>query len=213
MTMMASTISTMGWQAWFTGKERDAETGLDYFGARYMSSAQGRFTSPDPIVHPAQSDHVSRVPAARVGHHINVTAVSIASTQEADCGWVGQLRGCPETFARHRPSGPLVDQANQVQLVRHRGQLPANGMQGEKKSAVFHDRHLAPETRRRTMKFQPAANSLLTVCLTPGAHPNSITHAQVNGVKLDLFASGTTRLSKEVVQHLRRGNINLLPAK
>jgi RHS repeat-associated protein len=32
----------------FTGKERDAETGLDYFGARYFSSAQGRFTSPDP---------------------------------------------------------------------------------------------------------------------------------------------------------------------
>jgi RHS repeat-associated protein len=34
----------------FTGKERDAETGLDYFGARYMSSAQGRFTSPDPLL-------------------------------------------------------------------------------------------------------------------------------------------------------------------
>ena len=31
----------------FTSKERDAETGLDYFGARYMSAAQGRFTSPD----------------------------------------------------------------------------------------------------------------------------------------------------------------------
>jgi RHS repeat-associated protein len=31
-----------------TGKERDAETGLDYFGARYMSAAQGRFTSSDP---------------------------------------------------------------------------------------------------------------------------------------------------------------------
>jgi RHS repeat-associated protein len=30
-----------------TGKERDSETGLDYFGARYLSSAQGRFTSPD----------------------------------------------------------------------------------------------------------------------------------------------------------------------
>ncbi|MFZ5927632.1 MAG: RHS repeat domain-containing protein [Acidobacteriota bacterium] len=35
----------------FTGKERDAETGLDYFGARYFSGAQGRFTSPDqPLV-------------------------------------------------------------------------------------------------------------------------------------------------------------------
>ena len=33
----------------FTGKERDAETGLDYFGARYCSRAQGRFTSVDPL--------------------------------------------------------------------------------------------------------------------------------------------------------------------
>jgi RHS repeat-associated protein len=32
----------------FTGKERDSETGLDFFGARHVSSAQGRFTSPDP---------------------------------------------------------------------------------------------------------------------------------------------------------------------
>jgi RHS repeat-associated protein len=29
------------------GKERDVETGLDYFGARYLSSAPGRWTSPD----------------------------------------------------------------------------------------------------------------------------------------------------------------------
>jgi RHS repeat-associated protein len=34
----------------FTGKERDYETGLDYFGARYFSGAQGRFTSPDPVM-------------------------------------------------------------------------------------------------------------------------------------------------------------------
>ena len=31
----------------FTSKERDAESGLDYFGARYFSGAQARFTSPD----------------------------------------------------------------------------------------------------------------------------------------------------------------------
>jgi RHS repeat-associated protein len=34
----------------FTGKERDVETGLDYFGARYYASAQGRFTSIDPML-------------------------------------------------------------------------------------------------------------------------------------------------------------------
>jgi RHS repeat-associated protein len=31
----------------FTGKERDAESGLDYFGARYYASTMGRFISPD----------------------------------------------------------------------------------------------------------------------------------------------------------------------
>lgn len=31
----------------FTGKDRDAETGLDYFGARYYSSNFGRFMTPD----------------------------------------------------------------------------------------------------------------------------------------------------------------------
>jgi RHS repeat-associated protein len=33
----------------FTGKERDQETGLDYFGARYYGSRIGRFTSIDPV--------------------------------------------------------------------------------------------------------------------------------------------------------------------
>ncbi|WP_254063708.1 RHS repeat-associated core domain-containing protein [Granulicella sp. S190] len=31
----------------FTGKERDTESGLDYFGARYYASNMGRFMSPD----------------------------------------------------------------------------------------------------------------------------------------------------------------------
>lgn len=32
----------------FTGKERDAESGNDYFGARYYASSMGRWLSPDP---------------------------------------------------------------------------------------------------------------------------------------------------------------------
>jgi RHS repeat-associated protein len=39
------------------GQEYIAETGLDYFGARYFSGAQGRFTSPDtPLVDQYPSD-------------------------------------------------------------------------------------------------------------------------------------------------------------
>ena len=33
----------------FTGKERDSETGNDYFTARYYGSSLGRFISPDPL--------------------------------------------------------------------------------------------------------------------------------------------------------------------
>jgi RHS repeat-associated protein len=31
----------------FTSRERDAESGLDNFGARYFASTMGRFMSPD----------------------------------------------------------------------------------------------------------------------------------------------------------------------
>jgi RHS repeat-associated protein len=40
----------------FTGKERDVETGNDYFNARCYNSATGRFLSPDPLM---ASGHVS----------------------------------------------------------------------------------------------------------------------------------------------------------
>jgi len=33
----------------FVGKEKDAETGLNYFGARYLSTSSGRFLAPDPV--------------------------------------------------------------------------------------------------------------------------------------------------------------------
>jgi len=41
----------------FTGKERDNESGLDFFEARYYSGAQGRFTSADePLAYQYESD-------------------------------------------------------------------------------------------------------------------------------------------------------------
>lgn len=39
----------------FTGKERDLETGLDYFGARYYAATTGRFTTVDPLMTLADS--------------------------------------------------------------------------------------------------------------------------------------------------------------
>jgi RHS repeat-associated protein len=46
----------------FTGKERDSESGLDYFGARYYSSSLGRFMTPDWAAKP------TAVPYAHFGN-------------------------------------------------------------------------------------------------------------------------------------------------
>jgi RHS repeat-associated protein len=46
---------------YYTGKERDAESGNDYFGARYYASSMGRWLSPD------WSAHVMPVPYAKLG--------------------------------------------------------------------------------------------------------------------------------------------------
>jgi RHS repeat-associated protein len=45
--LLNSSQSITSPENFYTGKERDAESGLDYFGARYYGSNMGRFMSPD----------------------------------------------------------------------------------------------------------------------------------------------------------------------
>ena len=48
MTSAAVCVSKLRFsRSRFTGKERDSESGNDYFGARYFASSMGRFMSPD----------------------------------------------------------------------------------------------------------------------------------------------------------------------
>ncbi|HYG97951.1 MAG TPA: RHS repeat-associated core domain-containing protein, partial [Terriglobales bacterium] len=58
----------------FTGKERDAETGLDYFGARYYSASIGRFMTPD------WTSAASAVPYARFNNPQTLNLYSYART-------------------------------------------------------------------------------------------------------------------------------------
>jgi RHS repeat-associated protein len=60
-TMQSATrATTHAFVTLFTGKERDTESGNDYFGARYYTSAMGRFMSPD------WSANVEPVPYAKL---------------------------------------------------------------------------------------------------------------------------------------------------
>jgi len=45
---------------WFSGKERDPESQLDYFGARYYGNSFGRFTTPDWSAKAAAGFHRAR---------------------------------------------------------------------------------------------------------------------------------------------------------
>lgn len=58
LLMPGRTLGT-GTKEGFTGKERDLETGLDYFGARYYLAALGRWGSVDPLAekHPEWSPY------------------------------------------------------------------------------------------------------------------------------------------------------------
>ena len=119
-------------------------------------------------------EDIAGVLVAGVGLQINIAAFAVAHAQEAGGGGVAQLFRRPQPFARKSLAGLMVNQTNQVELARHGGELPANGLQGKKETAVVHDRHIAVETTRRTMNFQWTADCVLTVCLTSGGRFISI---------------------------------------
>jgi RHS repeat-associated protein len=75
----------------FTGKERDGESGNDYFGARYYASSMGRFMSPD------WSAKAEPVPYAKLGDPQTLNLYGYM--QNNPLGGVDQDGHCPNTFA------------------------------------------------------------------------------------------------------------------
>jgi len=63
----------------FVGKEKDSETGLNYFGARYLSGPSGRFLAPDPVraVNPLNGEIYEKV--LLIPQRINVYAYALSS--------------------------------------------------------------------------------------------------------------------------------------
>jgi RHS repeat-associated protein len=74
----------------FTSKERDAETGLDYFGARYMSSAQGRFTSPDK---PFADQHPENPQSWNLYAYVRNNPLSMVDPNGTDALWIADKSG------------------------------------------------------------------------------------------------------------------------
>src|SRR5215475_3682076 len=81
-----------------------------------------------------------------------------------------ELGSGPQPLARESSSGLVVNQADQVKVVRHRRNLAAHGPQGQIESTVEHGPNSGIEETRRTMNSQRTANSGLTGCLSSGVH-------------------------------------------
>ncbi len=140
----------------FTGKERDAESGLDYFGARYYGSALGRFLTPDwaarPTTVPYASlgdpqtlnlyGYVENAPLNRVdgdGHGDGNCAAGAALN--------GQGNGCTQAAEQNRSNAANAAQNNQINTRPPTPAPPANALQ----KTAFKTSHAAEvEAEKRT---------------------------------------------------------------
>jgi RHS repeat-associated protein len=117
----------------FTGKERDAESGNDYFGARYYASSMGRFMSPD------WSAKVMPVPYAKLDNPQSLNLYSYVwnnplSRNDPD-GHVGKCDGgntaqCGADLAKLAPGTKLAADGTVVKaglLQRIWNHLDGNG--------------------------------------------------------------------------------------
>ena len=113
-------------------------------------------------------ENVARILLSTIGLKIHIATFQVASAQKPNRGRARQLPGGPEPFARKGPMGLVVNQTDEVQLVWHCRELPANTLQSDPESAVVHDRNSVAAIKRRTMDFRQTARCVLTGCLSPG---------------------------------------------
>jgi RHS repeat-associated protein len=85
----------------FTGKERDSETGLDYFGARYFGSNMGRFMSAD-----IGTDQDSAEPQSwNLYSYVRNNPLSNVDPDGNDCVYLNNAGNGVESVDQHSSSG------------------------------------------------------------------------------------------------------------
>src|SRR5580704_10267162 len=132
--------SRYSWFQW-TGAETDpslqvARAGLQNHTRRVPMGAHGL---PHLWLRGVEVDkNVAGVLLPGVGVEINIAALAVAGAQKPDGRGARQLPCAPQPLSRESASALSVNQADQIQFVRHGRQLLRNGMPGQKESPVVH---------------------------------------------------------------------------
>jgi RHS repeat-associated protein len=127
----------------YTGKERDGESGNDYFGARYYASTMGRFMSPDPsglvYVDPAnpQSLNLYGYGLNNPLTNIDPTGLSCVQADDGTPGDDGDGKGCEA--AGIAPSNHPDDDPNQFDPYNINVNPPPPGQNLEYDAQVSYD--------------------------------------------------------------------------
>jgi RHS repeat-associated protein len=116
-----------------TLKERDNETGLDYFNARYFGSTQGRFTSPDPLGgHTEDPQTLNRYTYVRNNPAVLTDPTGLdfylqcegksATCQDGRVGTTDKSGNFTATLISNDKDGRLVDQRGNFYTAKINGQ-------------------------------------------------------------------------------------------
>jgi len=148
-----------------------ARAGLEHH-ARLMAmgSHSGQHIGPEMI---QVEENIAGVAILGIGEKIDVKTLKVACAQEAQHRSPHQMSHIPNSFTRTRPSCGAMDQANAIELIRHRRQLAADCMRGDEESAIGHGHENAAEAPRVYNGFSLNGNNPLnTVSHLRGApHP------------------------------------------
>ena len=113
---------------------------------------------------------IAGIPVLRVGVDVDVASFPVTRPQKADGGEVRQLSGSPQPFPRKWTFARIVDQPNEIKFAGHSRQLAADRLRSKSESEVKHAPNSGIELGCRTMNWQRMVNSVLTRCLSQGAH-------------------------------------------
>ena len=201
----------------FTGKERDAESGLDMFGARYYGSSLGRFMTPD------WAAKATAVPYAHFGNPQSLNLYSYVwnnplsrndpDGHTANCGGANSAQ-CKADLKKLAPGTKVaadgtVSKGSLLQrIVNH---LDGNGAGQSLVSRIVNDSYLTTITAdpgnpnggtqlHGDVKYDPAGANIMT--------------RDANGNLTEAHASGTVVLGHELIHqdHENRGLQDMSPA-
>jgi hypothetical protein len=80
------------------------------------------------------------------------------------------LTNIPHSFAWTRPSCAAMNQANDIELIRHGRELAADCVQRKEEFAIKHDARMQPKYPGPTMLFQRMVTTPLALCLSLRVH-------------------------------------------